>query len=197
MNMKNTAVLVLDMQNEMVDPKGKIGASGFAKIVEDGRLIPNIAEVVKAARAKDYPVVFVRVGFRPDYLDVLSRAPRVARLKQSGAVQIGSWGLEFPDALAPLPGEMVYTKQAVNPFFNTGLMSWLLRNGIDSVALCGVFTHMVVDSAARYADDCGFQVTVLKDCCASPDPELHRIEVEKILPHFGRVVTSAEFIATL
>ncbi len=195
--MKKTALLVLDMQNEMVDPKGKVGATGFARIVEEAGLVPRIAAVIAAARAKDYPVVFVRVGFRADYLDVLSRAPRVAKLKSMQAVQIGTWGLEFPQALAPLANEMVFTKQAVNPFFNTGLLTWLARNGIEGVALCGVFTHMVVDSTARYADDCGFAVTVLSDCCASPDPELHRVEVEKILPLFGQVVSAADFAATL
>jgi nicotinamidase-related amidase len=194
--MTTTAVLVLDMQNEMVDPAGKVGATGFARIVEEQRLIPNIAEVIRAARAKGFAVVFVRVGFREDYRDVLSRAPRVAKLKEMKAVQVGSWGLEFPAALRPLPGDMVYTKQAVNPFFNTGLLTWLMRNGIDSVVLCGVFTHMVVDATARYADDCGFAVTVLKDCCASPDAEMHRFEVEKILPLFGRVITSVEFAAS-
>jgi hypothetical protein len=40
-------------------------------------------------------------------------------------------------------------------------------------------------------------VKVLEDCCASPDPELHRVECEKILPLFGSVMQSAEFIASL
>jgi biuret amidohydrolase len=40
-------------------------------------------------------------------------------------------------------------------------------------------------------------VNVLEDCCASPDPELHRIECEKILPLFGRVMASEAFLATL
>jgi nicotinamidase-related amidase len=56
---------------------------------------------------------------------------------------------------------------------------------------------MVVDSTARYADDSGFMVKVLEDCCASPDPEVHRIEVEKILPLFGQVMSSDDFLASL
>jgi nicotinamidase-related amidase len=92
---------------------------------------------------------------------------------------------------------MVYTKRAVNPFHDTALETWLHRNGVDTVALCGVYTHMVVDSAARHADDAGFVVQVLEDCCASPDPELHRIECEKILPLFGTVMSSADFIGSL
>ena len=41
--MSKTALLVLDVQNEFVDPKGKVGATGFAKIIEQRRIIPNIA----------------------------------------------------------------------------------------------------------------------------------------------------------
>jgi nicotinamidase-related amidase len=56
---------------------------------------------------------------------------------------------------------------------------------------------MVVDSAARHADDAGLFVNVLEDCCASPDPELHRIEIEKILPLFATVTTSEALLRTL
>jgi len=193
----DTALLVLDMQNELIDPRGKVGAEGFAKVVQERRLIGNIRTVLDAMRARKLPVAFVNVGFRADYADAISRSARLARLKKMNAIVIGSWGLEFPEAIAPLDHEIVYTKRAVNPFFNTGLLTWLQRNGVTTLALCGVYTHMVVDSAARYADDAGFTVKVLEDCCASPDPEVHRLECEKILPLFGTVMSSQDFIASL
>ena len=195
--MSQTALLVLDMQNELIDPKGKVGEEGFAKVVDERKLIEKTRAVLDAARAKGVLVAFVRVGFRADYADAISRSARLNRLKKMNAIVIGTWGLEFPEAIRPLAGEMVYTKRAVNPFFNTGLMTWLHRHGVQTLALCGVYTHMVVDSAARYADDSGFVVKVIEDCCASPDPELHRIECEKILPLFGTVISSKEFIDSL
>jgi nicotinamidase-related amidase len=195
--MSKAALLVLDVQNELVDPKGKIGSEGFAKVVQERNLLEKIRRVQKAMRGNGLPVVFVRVGFRSDYADAVSRSARLARLKKLQALHVGTWGLEFPDAIKPRADEMIYTKRAVNPFMNTGLLTWLRANGVDTLALCGVYTHMVVDSTARYADDSGFVVKVLEDCCASPDPELHRVEVEKILPLFGQVVSSEEFIASL
>ena len=195
--MSRTALLVLDVQNELVDPKGHVGSEGFARIVEERGLLPRIRRVQDAVRARGWPVVFVRVGFRPDYADAISKSARLARLKKMKALAIGSWGLEFPDLVKPLPEEMIYTKRAVNPFFNTALLTWLHAQAVDTVALCGVYTHMVVDSAARYADDAGLIVKVLEDCCASPDPEVHRIEVEKILPLFGEVISSSSFIEAL
>lgn len=195
--MATTALLVLDVQNELVDPQGKVGSEGFAKVVESRGLLSKIRRVQDAMRAKGHPVVFVRVGFRSDYADAISRSARLARLKKMNALHIGSWGLEFPDEVAPRDDEMIYTKRAVNPFMNTGLLTWLRAKGVETVVLCGVYTHMVVDSTARYADDAGFVVQVLEDCCASPDPEVHRVEVEKILPLFGTVTTSAELLKTL
>ncbi len=195
--MSKTALLVLDMQNELIDPKGKVGSEGFTKVVQERQLIEKTRKVLDAMRAKGLPVAFVNVGFRADYADAISRSARLARLKKMQAIVIGTWGLDFPEAIKPLPGEIVYTKRAVNPFFNTGLLTWLQRQGVTTLVLCGVYTHMVVDSAARYADDSGFVVKVLEDCCASPDPELHRVECEKILPLFGEVISSHDFIASL
>jgi nicotinamidase-related amidase len=195
--MATTALLVLDVQNELVDPKGKVGSEGFANVVASRGLLSKIRRVQDAMREKGQPVVFVRVGFRSDYADAISRSARLARLKKMNALHIGSWGLEFPEEVAPRDDEMIYTKRAVNPFMNTGLLTWLRAKGIETVVLCGVYTHMVVDSTARYADDAGFVVQVLEDCCASPDPEVHRIEIEKILPLFGTVTTSDELLKSL
>jgi nicotinamidase-related amidase len=195
--MSKTALLVLDVQNEFVDPRGKVGAGGFAKVIEQRQIIPKIAKAQVAFRAKGLPVVFVNVGYRADYADAISRSARLKHLMDMSAIVIGTWATEFPDPIKPLPNEMVFTKHAVNPFFNTQLLTWLQRQGVDTLALTGCHTHMVVDSTARYADDAGLYVKVLEDCCASPDPELHRIEIEKILPLFATITSSEELLRTL
>jgi nicotinamidase-related amidase len=195
--MTKTALLVLDMQNELVDASGKVGAQGFSKIVDERGLIPRIRKVQEKMREKALPVVFVRVGFRADYVDAISQSARLAHLKKMNAMVIGTSGTEFPSAIAPRPDELIVTKRAVNPFFNTQLETWLRLRGVTTLGLCGVHTHMVVHTTAQYADDSGFVVKVLEDCCASPDPELHRVEVEKILPLFGQVMSSSAFLEEL
>jgi nicotinamidase-related amidase len=197
MSQSQTALLLLDLQNEMVDAKGKVGGGGLAKIVEERGVLENAAKVLEAARAKRLKVAHIRLGFRPDYADALSVAPRIAKLKEHGAAVLGTWGTDFPDRLKPRDDEMIVTKQCVNPFFNTGLLSWLHKNGIKEIAIGGVATNLVVEATARYADDAGLAVTVLEDCCASPNPEWHRFAIEKMLPLFGRVISSAEFVGGL
>lgn len=195
--MSRTAFLVLDMQNDIAHPNGKIGAHGIARIVEERGLVQNIRRVQDTMRGKGLPVVFVRVGFRQDYRDALSQSGRLAKLKQAKACVLGTWGTEFLEEIAPKPDEMIYTKRAVNPFFNTALLTWLRHHEVNTLALSGVYTHMVVDSTARYADDAGFVVKVLEDCCASPEPELHHVEITKILPLFSQIMTSLEFMSSL
>jgi nicotinamidase-related amidase len=192
--MTTQALLILDLQNEMVDPKGKIGASGLASVVEQRSVLAKAAVVIDRARKNNVPVVYVRLGFRADYLDALSVAARIEKLKANKAAILGTWGTEFPESIAPREDELVVTKQCVNPFYNTGLMNWLQARGIRRIAIGGVVTNLVVESTARAADDAGLAVTVLEDLCAAPNPEWHDFAVKNMLPLFANVTTSDTFL---
>lgn len=195
MTTSDTALLLLDLQNEMVDPAGKIGGGGLAKVVEERGVLAKAARALEAARSREIPVVFVRLGFRPDYSDALSVAPRIAKLKANNAAVLGTWATEFPAAITPREDELVVTKQCVNPFYNTGLLNWLLARGIKRIVIGGVVTNLVVESTARAGDDAGLAITVLEDCCAAPNPEWHKFSVDNILPMFAEVSSSQKFAA--
>ena len=156
--------------------------------------LANAKAVLKAFRARRLKVAHVRLAFRPDYVDALSVAPRIAKLKEAGAAIAGTWGTEFAAQVAPADGELVVNKQCVNPFFNSGLHAWLARHAVRELVLCGVATNLVVESAARFADDAGFAVIVLADCCASASEEMHQFAVSKMLPMFGRVTSSTDYL---
>ncbi|MEH6755929.1 MAG: isochorismatase family cysteine hydrolase [Parasphingorhabdus sp.] len=191
-----SALLLLDLQNEMVDPNGKVGAHGLAKIVEDRGVLVNAKRCLDSARKAGMAVVHVRLGFRSDYADCLSVAARIEGLKNNRAAIVGEFGTEFHPMVAPLDGELVITKQCVNPFFNTGLMTWLMQNGIKRLYMGGVATHLVVESTARFADDAGFAPVVIEDICAAPNPALHDHFIAMIAPALGTVGTTADFVAS-
>ncbi|VTZ51132.1 conserved hypothetical protein [Methylocella tundrae] len=192
---QDVALLLLDLQNEMVDPTGKIGKGGLAPIVAERKVLQNARRALDAARARSNPVIHVRLGFRADYADAVSVAPRISRLKEHNAAILGTWGTEFPEILAPAENELIFTKQCVNPFFNTGLLNWLLQRGVKHVVLGGVVTNLVVEATARAADDAGLAVTVLEDVCAAPSAEWHAFSIEKMLPLFATISTSPQFAA--
>lgn len=188
-----SALVLLDLQNEMVDPAGKVGAHGLASIVEERGMLVNARRCLDAARAAGMAVVHVRLGFRPDYADCLSVAARIAGLKANRAAILGEFGTEFHPAVAPLATELVITKQCVNPFFNTGLLTWLMHKGIRRLYLGGVATHLVVESAARFADDAGFEPVVIEDIYAAPKPILHDHFITHIAPAIGTVSNTQAF----
>jgi nicotinamidase-related amidase len=104
-------LLVLDLQNEMTDPSGKVGRHGLAGVVDERGVLANMKTAIDAVRSRGDRIVFVRLGFRPDYADALSVASRIARLEQDGAAVLGTWGCEFPASIAPRDDELIVTKQ--------------------------------------------------------------------------------------
>ena len=194
MDLTDTVLLSVDLQNDLVLGEGKLGESGHSDQVDARDLLAIVRTVQDAVRAAGGSVAHVRVASRSDYRDNPCVSQRAQRLKDAGALIEDTWGSNIHDLVAPLEDEMIFTKHAVNPFFNTGLMTWLNSRRARRVILCVVATNMVAESAARYADDAGFHVTLVEDACASFRNDWHEFTVNLILPLLGRVVYSAELI---
>jgi nicotinamidase-related amidase len=75
----------------------------------------------------------------------------------------GQSGVEFQDALAPLPSEHVVEKNVPDAFVNSGLERWLRVRGISRLVLVGVSTNNSVESSARSAGNLGFETQVVAD----------------------------------
>ena len=194
MNISDTVLLCMDLQNDLVLSEGKMAGSGLPDQVAARDLLATVQKFQDAVRSTGGSVAHVRVAYRGDYRDNPCSSLRAQRLKESGALIEGTWGSAIHDLVAPLEDEMIFTKHAVNPFFNTGLMTWLNSCGARRLVLCGVATNMVVESAARYADDAGFQVTVVEDACASFREDWHEFSTGSILPLISRVASSRDLI---
>jgi biuret amidohydrolase len=175
------------VQNDLVDTKGKLGAGGLAKIVADRNVLANL-EAFIANASKGWPVVHVGPRYREDYQDVLSVAPRIGKPRENKVAVRGQCGAEFQQDVAPKAQDTVFCKECVNPFFGTPLLEWLRRNGISCLYIAGTATNLVVESAARHADDAGLAVSVVEDCCASPNAAWHEFAITQILPVFGKAV---------
>lgn len=78
----DTALVLIDFINDIVDPKGKLAAKGYARFHEKQGSLTVASDLLARARAKKWAIIHVRVGFSPDYSDSLRtiknslRAPR-------------------------------------------------------------------------------------------------------------------------
>lgn len=186
-----TALLMLDYQVGLCEDGPHLKAPQLQAQIAERDVLGSAEEVLGSARDAGVLVVHVRVAFDPSYRLRTNRLPRFDPYEQNRVMLADSPEAQIVKALAPVEGEPVIDKGCVNPFIGTPLRDMLAAEGVTEVVLGGVATNLVVESAARHASDSGLQVTIVEDMCASFSPELHAFAVERVLPLFGSVTTSA------
>lgn len=189
-----TSLVLMDLQNEVLDPKGFVGAMGMAAQAAERRVVENAARALNIAREKGMMVVHVGMSYRKGYPDINALPPIFQHLKEAGAFVEGSWGAEFHAAVKPADREPIVLKRAVSGFSGTDLGNLLRVSGIDTVVLAGVATNFVVEGSARQAADEGFRVVVLKDCCSTLNEQMHKASLD-FLAFLGTISTVDEFAA--
>ncbi|MDO9632770.1 MAG: cysteine hydrolase family protein [Humidesulfovibrio sp.] len=76
-------------------------------------------------------------------------------------------GADIHASNAPLPGEAVILKHYPNSFRETNLLELLRDLSATRLTVCGMMTHMCVDTSVRAAFDLGFSVRLAADACAT------------------------------
>lgn len=196
-NKTKTALLVMDFQNDLVDPTGKFAASGGPAQVQEKKVLESTAKAIAAARNKGVLVIHIAVAYRKGYPEVNATAPLFAGVQESEALIEGTWGADFHPTVKPQDGGIVVIKRGVSAFASTDLDLVLRGKGVDTVVLTGFATNFVVEGTAREAVDRGYAVIVLKDCCASFSEEMHAFTLEKVLPQLATVNTTEDFVQAL
>ena len=181
-NTKNTALLVMDMQTGIL-----------AMLPDPTALISNVAKAIANARDKKIPVIYVVVGFRQGAPEINVNNKSFAGFKERfGDTDMVEFMKVHPD-LAPQSGEVTVIKRRVSAFTGSDIEVILRAYGIQHMVLTGVATSGVVLSTVREAADKDYRITVLSDCCADGDEEVHRVLTTKVFPRQADVLTVDEW----
>ena len=168
-------LLALHYQNEVLHRDGRIRV-GLAE-GDGGRdtLVLSAQRLLAHARARAWPIIHVRIAFRPDYADCPLNMPIFRRVVELGAVKEGEWGSAFLGTLAPVASarEFVVTHTRISAFAGTALEQTLRMLDAQRLLVAGVATHSVVEGTVRDAADRGFEVSVAADACAAASPQAH------------------------
>lgn len=192
-----TALCLLDYQVALCKQGEHCRMPPLADQVAERDVLARAERVLSAARDAGIYVVHVRLAFDGSYELRTNRSRRYDQYPDNRAMLLDSPEAQIVEELAPLPSEPVVVKGCVDPFIGTPLLQMLLGTGVKHVALGGVATNLVVESAARHAVDSGLDVTVIADMCASVDAEMHTFATSRTLPMFAAVRDSDAFIAEL
>ena len=176
---ENSALLVMDVQTGIVD-----------RLPDKEGYLARLRMTVAAARRRAIPVRYVVVGFRAGAPEISARNRVFAAYKQQSSPMLS----DPRPALALEEGDLVITKRRVSAFTGSDLEVVLRGDDVQHLVLCGFATSGVVLSTVREAADKDYRLTVLSDLCADPDPEVHRVLIEKVFVRQAEIVTSEQWV---
>ena len=181
----NPALVLVDIQKDYF-PNGRMELVGAA---EAGKAAKKLLDHF---REKNLPVVHIQhISTRPGATFFLP----------------GTEGINFHESIAPLSDELVIKKNFPNSFRATPLQEQLTSRGIKALVICGMMSHMCIDTTVRAAFDKEYQCMVAHDACATRTLVFHGVEIPANYVHgaymaalgavFAKVLSEEEIIATL
>ena len=147
-----TVLLIVDMQNDFVNPEGRLCVPGARNT------IPVIAGLLAAARAHGMPVIYTQDWHEPDDPEAALWGPHA---------EAGTWGAEIVPELAPRAGDLVLRKVRYDGFYGTPLEHELHRRRIDTLIIVGTVSNICVLHTAGSAALRWFRVIVPVDAVSA------------------------------
>jgi ureidoacrylate peracid hydrolase len=191
---KNTAVIVVDMQNIWLHPRG----ARYLPMSED--IVPRIQELLRFCRSNRVPVIYLHTTKRKDLADVGIFAdikPQTHDANDEWSNFEGTPGAEFYEPVKPAEGDLVVKKFRYSGFYGTQLENLLRALSRDTIAISGVATNVCCDSTARDGAMRDFKVLFLSDCNASFTQEEQEATLNNFDKHFGVVMDSKTLMAKM
>lgn len=191
-----TALLICDLQNDFLHPKGAYARAGQTS-PDIAALPARVKPLADRLRAKGGWIVSTHFTLVPGKGGEPFVSPHLKKLRPflaKGDFAPGSWGQDLVDELQP--ADLKVEKVAYSAFHMSRL-EWVLRKaGIETLAICGIVTNGGVASTLRDAHTRDFHTILLSDGCASFKREVHDTAVAS-LSAISPVSTCAEFAASI
>ncbi len=143
--MKNTALLIIDIQNDYF-PGGKM------ELDKADEAANKAFDILTHFRRKKLPVFFIQ---------------HESISKGSTFFLPETEGQKINEKVKPLKNETIIIKNFPNGFIQTDLQKKLKTLKIEKLIITGMMTFMCVDATTRAAKDLGFQCTLIHDATAA------------------------------
>ena len=191
---RHTALLLIDMQRDFIEPGG-FGAALGNDLSQLGDVVAASRRLLALARELGLLVVHTKECHRPD----LSDCPPAKRLRGKPSLRIGDPGpmgrilidgepgADFVPELAPIAGEVVIAKPGKGAFYATPLGEKLAERHITHLVFGGVTTEVCVQTTMREANDRGYECLLVEEATASYFPEFKAATIEMIRAQGGIV----------
>jgi gluconolactonase len=187
------ALIIQDMQNDVVMEGGAFAASGSPQHCREQNAIANGARLAAAARARGVAVIHVWFLVDAGCPGVTMNAPLFEGLADARALVRGTWGAQPVPGLEAQPGDHVVEKSRMSAWEGTRLETVLKALKRDVVLVTGAWTNMSIEHTSRTGADKGYFMVVPEDCCSTMNAEWHTASVNYALQNVA-VVTDADSV---
>jgi len=181
-NNQHTALLVMDVQGAIVK-----------MINEETPFFDALKKAIKSARSSKMPVIYIVIGFRNGYPEMSPNNKSFNIFKSAGMDLVSEEATKIHQSIAPEKEDIVIVKKRTSAFTGSDLEVVLRSLGIKNIVLTGIATSGVVLSTLREAADKDYSITVLSDCCADRDDEVHRVLITKVFPRQAEVILAGDW----
>jgi len=191
---RQTALLIIDMQRDFLEPGG-FGAALGNDVMPLQAIVPAVRRLLEAFRLRRLPVIHTKEGHSPD----LNDCPPSKRARGRGRLRIGDKGPmgrvlvlgepgnDFVPELAPRPDELVISKPGKGAFWRTPLHELLRHRGIGRLVIAGVTTEVCVQTTMREANDRGYDCLLVEDATESYFPQFKQATLAMVTAQDGIV----------
>ena len=183
---RRPAVLVVDFQTAFTDPRYPLGGLPLIHAARD-----RTAELLAVARARNVPVAACYTAYcsQRDMPPWKVKAVRDEFFYGHPCTEM--------DPKIHHPGNFTYCKNAPSMFFQTPLITFLVRQDVDTVIVTGCTTSGCVRATIVDAFSYGFRVLVAEECCGDPDEAQHRSNLQDVGRRYADVKPVVEVEAYL
>jgi len=188
---EKTAILIVDLQNDFLDPGGAYGRAGQTS-PEIAALPERLLPLLNLVRKKGGWIVSTQFTLVPGKAGepfIASHLKKLRPFLKKGDFAPASWGNSLVDKLQP--ADITVEKVAYSAFYQTRMEFALSRAGINTLFVCGIVTNGGVASTVRDAHVRDFHTITLEDGCAAFSPETHDTAI-KCLSTVGEVMSIAQ-----
>jgi gluconolactonase len=163
LNAKKTALIIQDLQNDVIAEGGAFASSGAPAHAKKQNLVENVKKLAAAMRKAGAVVIHIHYIVEPGAPGLKLNAPLFRGLAEGHAVVRGTWGAAPVEGLEPQKGDLLVEKMRMNGFHGTRLETLLQGYGIESLVIAGAWTNFSVEHTARHGADAGYDVVVATD----------------------------------
>ena len=191
------ALVIQDMQNDVVMEGGAFASSGAPAHCREQNAIANIARLADHCRRLGVPVIHVHFLVEPGAPGLTLNAPLFEGVVDARAVIRGSWGAAPVAGLEPQLGDHTVAKMRMSAWEGTNLETVLKAERRDIVIVTGAWTNMSIEHTARTGADKGYVMLVPENACSTMNADWHRASIDYALRNVAAVSTVDDIIGAL